>query len=165
MKKTVLEMVFLSDPNFPKTTYVSQFVYRHCSNLPAFKVHKLAKKLNVDLSALFVGALSYLLSGYIQQSEIVLMNKTGEDEILFWKSQVNKRSFTQTLKNTITIKPLKKVEAVFEEWALRFEVKLIKLKLLFAFYYPEDFCSDKISTQIVYDYEKFLRKLFKKFNL
>jgi hypothetical protein len=156
MKKIVLEMFFLNDPNFLLEGDAPRLVYRHCSSIPFYKIKRLAEKIENSIEKLLIDGFVRLLFDYFEENKVTVINRIDGTDCAVWEGV-----FIKDKLYTLTKKIKKKIPEV-DKLAIKFEIKIVKYKILFSFYYPEDFSSDKFSMRMVYDYEKILRKMLKR---
>ena len=161
MKKTVLEMFFLHDHNPRVDIQIPRFVYRHCSHIPFHKIKRLAEKLAVNPEKIFVTAFAQLMVNGMETESIAIVKRLNGHDFSLWECCVDRDSFYNTLKHVTVKTKSKRPFAQLETLAIKFEIKVVKYKMLFSYFYPEDFLSETFSSQMVYDFEKRLREIIK----
>lgn len=161
MKKTVVEMFFLSDCNVRVAPETPRYVYRHCTTLPPFKIKRLTTKLKVGLTRLLVGVFARLAASYFQQDSIMIVSRLNGNPVSVWHCHEVMKPLDKMLKEMTLTKKMNDTFPDIDTLAVRIEVKIIKYKILISFYYPEDFSSDFISAELLLQYEKAFREILK----
>jgi hypothetical protein len=161
MKKSVLLLAFLNKYNSAKNEHSEKIVYRHLSTLSLRQINALANKLNIDLNELFTDIFSMLTKSYFRNKNPIIISKVNQNKIIKSNYFINKNISLNNIKRKSKLLSAKQYSNFFEEIPLKFELKIVKRKILFTYFYTEDFIESKINSEIIFNYEKLVRKLIK----
>jgi hypothetical protein len=159
MKKSILLLTFLNKKNYFKTKNSGCFVYRYLSGISLRQVNSLTKRLNTNINKLFTDIFSIIVSDKIKKNHITILSKYNQEQAEKLNYFLQKNILFSQIKNDPEPVSIIQHPDIFDKLSLKFELKIVKRKILLSYFYTDDFILKDTHSKIIFDYQKLLKKL------